>query len=87
VRADVSSFKVWDVISLSGFTSERLYVVEAICHGALNQDGGIELSPMDQGKARDTDGHRTFFVPIEMLCAGINAGAFVHTPFDDTNTP
>jgi hypothetical protein len=80
MKANITSFQVWDVISCPGFAQERIYVVEAVCHGAMNQDGGLELSPMDQSNGCDTEDKRTFFVPIEMLCAGINAGIFTHTP-------
>lgn len=73
-------FNVHDMLETEGFTGPRLYEVQGIHLGALHQEDVIELLALDRS---DPDAHgkkQMMLVPREMLCAGITAGIFHHTP-------
>lgn len=71
---------VGDIIATPGHVCERLYAVESICLGAINQESVIELKAIDRsvpdaphmGKVR-------MFMPHEMIEAGVDSGIFKHT--------
>lgn len=68
--------KVYDVIETPGNIFRRLYLVQGIHLGAINQESVVELMPLDK-KTADVHGQRqNAIVPLEMIEAGIAAGIF-----------
>lgn len=73
-----------DMIETPGNIGTRLYMVESMLIGALNQESIIELSSVDQSAPSNVNGESNapLHVPVEMLEAGIRSGLFVHTKHD-----
>jgi hypothetical protein len=74
-----------DMIETPGNVGTRLYVVDSILLGAMNQESILELTAIDQSPPADVAGRSNapIHVPMEMLEAGIRAGIFTHTKHDD----
>jgi hypothetical protein len=78
------TINVRDMIESPGFTGPRLHGVTAIMLGATNQESVVELEALDQSDPCNVDGKKQHaMIPFEMLCAGIDAGIFKHTPADE----
>lgn len=72
-------FEVGGFIETWGFVSTRLYAIEGIHHGAMNQESVIELASIDKSTP-DAHGKKCpLFVPLEMIESGIEAGIFTYT--------
>lgn len=70
---------VGGILTTPGHIQERVYMIESICLGALDQEDIVELSVVDRS-APDAHGKRqSMFVPKEMIEAGITAGIFTRT--------
>jgi hypothetical protein len=73
-------FNVGDLIETDGFTSERIYHISSILWGATHQENLIELVALDLSDPYNVENKKTnALVPLEMLCAGIDAGIVKHT--------
>jgi len=78
---------IWDtgdMIETPGNTGTRLYMVDSILIGALNQESILELSAVDKTRPSDVEGksNAPIHVPVEMMEAAIRSGVFVHTKHD-----
>ncbi len=75
------AFNCRDMIEVQGHVGPRLYEIQGVHHGALDQESVVELMALDRS---DPDAHgkkaQSMLVPMELLCAGIDAGIFEHTP-------
>lgn len=67
-----------DIITTPGHTQERIYMVEGVHLGALDQEDAVELTPIDRKNADANGKRQPLFVPLEMLQAGITSGLFTH---------
>lgn len=80
----IPQFSVHDLIETPGFVSPRLYSVTAILLGAIDQENVIEMESLDKSDPCNVEGKKQHaMIPLEMLCAGITAGIFKHTPADE----
>lgn len=72
------------MIETTGNVGARLYVVDSILIGALNQESVLELTAIDQSRPSDVRGRSDapMHVPVEMIEAGIRSGLFIHTSFE-----
>jgi hypothetical protein len=73
---NATTFAVYDILETPGHTANRLYSVEGIHLGALNQEDVIELAAIDRTTPDAHGKKQHMFVPKEMIEAGINAGIF-----------
>jgi hypothetical protein len=70
---------IGSILETPGHASTRLYSVEGIHLGALNQEDVIELASIDRKAAGAPGKERSMFVPKEMIEAGISSGLFTLT--------
>jgi hypothetical protein len=67
------------IIATPGHTQERLYIIEGIHLGALNQEDLIEISVIDRSTPHAHGEQQGIFVPKEMLEMAIKANLFTYT--------
>lgn len=68
-------------------TGPHIYSVSSVLLGGLHQESLIELESLDKSKGTDGPKPQNAFIPIEMLCAGIEAGIYKHIAAEDLDKP
>lgn len=67
------------IITTPGHTQERVYMVEGVHLGAVDQEDLVELSVVDRTTPNAHGKRQGIFVPKEMLEIGIKIGLFTYT--------
>lgn len=68
------NFNCYDVLSFHGYNSERMYLVQGVHVGALNQESVLELIPIDRTLPAVHGKYSPLIVPIEMIEKSIKCG-------------
>lgn len=71
---------VGDIIEVPNHTGGTdLYHVAGVYHGSIKSDSLVELAPLTQAKGSDGPKTTNAMVPLRMIEAGVEAGAFTHS--------
>lgn len=73
------SFACGDILETPGHIAPRLYIIEGIHLGALEQEDVIELVAIDRSTPDAHGKKQSMFVPMEIIEAGISNSLFTLT--------